>query len=75
MEALRSRLKGSKGIQKKYSGETATPTKADLSSSSIAQTFTYLQGLAKGLPNERIGLALTQKISHIVDSVRRKPDG
>ena len=75
METLRRRLKGGKGLRNKV-GTTAKPSsKTKLSSSNIAKSFNFLKGLTGALPDTRIGLALSEKISHIVEKVRRLPDG
>jgi hypothetical protein len=74
METLKRKLQGAKGVLAQYA-ENAGDSDARVTGASVADAFSYIRGLAGGLPDPRIGLALTSKITHIVETIRREPHG
>ena len=73
MESLKSRLMGSKGIHS-LSEQGKNRTRS-VSLSAVSGVFTYLKGIVRLHPNRQIGLALTTKITHIGDTIRRRTHG
>ncbi len=79
MEALKQKLKGSKGIHAhnipiSVARKDTLPAAA-VSPSAVADTFSFIGGLTESLPNKQIGLALSSKITHIVGIIRREFHG
>ena len=73
MESLKSRLKGSRGLHSIVKHREKTSKTVSLTA--VSSVFSYLKGMVSLHPNRRIGLALTTKITHIVDTIRRRTHG
>ena len=73
METLRRKLKGYQGLHTLAGNQPKKTT--TISIPKVIDTLGFLKDLAGEIPEERIGLALTSKITHIVDSIRREPHG
>ena len=73
MESLKNRLKGSMGVHSLVKRGKKQIRLVSLSA--VAGVFLYLKGMVRLHPNKQIGLALTTKITHIVDTIRRRTHG
>ena len=73
METLKRKLSDERGIHTKETSEVKSHLSVSLTE--VIDLLSYLKGLIAFHPNKRIGLALTAKITHIVNTIRRITHG